>query len=213
MTCCWTLLREMQGDTNPNTLIPPYLPGVDNHRDERTDRQFYTTGAAAVMYKSAKIHCLYRLPSQTNISLLGFLLVMIAEKYIWHLVTSELPLNSVSHFFIAFSSCVVLFNNGKWVKISLWQAMKAHGAVWHWGFHIFEKIDSQMVARLPALRADRPLPTRWLLALISIRDWVDSKAILQLDGCYPCCCSIALKMTANSALAHNLPMFPINFEL
>jgi hypothetical protein len=43
------------------------------------------------------------------------------------------------------------------------------------GFHIFWTIGSQMAVRLSALRACRPLPPGWFLALISVRGWVDPR--------------------------------------
>jgi hypothetical protein len=39
-----------------------------------------------------------------------------------------------------------------------------------------------MAGRLAALGVGRPLPAKIFLVLISIRDWVDPKAIVRLEG-------------------------------
>jgi hypothetical protein len=61
-------------------------------------------------------------------------------------------------------------------------SVEAHRVVTRRGFHIFYKIDSQMAVRLSALRAGHPLPPRRFLVHISVRDSVDPRAILRLEG-------------------------------
>jgi hypothetical protein len=60
--------------------------------------------------------------------------------------------------------------------------MEAHRIVKRRGPHIFYTVGSQMTVRLSALRAGRPLPPGSFLALISVRDWVDPKGIVRLEG-------------------------------
>jgi hypothetical protein len=48
--------------------------------------------------------------------------------------------------------------------------------------HVFKTIGSQMVVRLSAPRASRPLPPWRFLVFISVRGWVDSRAIVRLKG-------------------------------
>jgi hypothetical protein len=60
--------------------------------------------------------------------------------------------------------------------------MEAHRFVRRRGYHIFETVDSQMAVRLLALRAGRPLPPGRFLVLISVRDLVDPRAIVRLEG-------------------------------
>jgi hypothetical protein len=49
-------------------------------------------------------------------------------------------------------------------------------------FHILYTIGSQMVVRLPALRAGRPLPPGIFLVLITVIGWVDPWATVRLQG-------------------------------
>jgi hypothetical protein len=51
-----------------------------------------------------------------------------------------------------------------------------------WGSHIFQTFNSQMAARLSALRAGRFLPPGRFLVIISVRGWVDPRAIVWLEG-------------------------------
>jgi hypothetical protein len=51
-----------------------------------------------------------------------------------------------------------------------------------WGSHNFHTFGSQMAARLSALRAGHFLPPGRLLVLISVRGWVDYRAIVRLEG-------------------------------
>jgi hypothetical protein len=68
------------------------------------------------------------------------------------------------------------------VKLSLWQAVKAHRVLRCRGFHIFYTIGSRMVVRLSAIRAGRPLPPGRFLVVISIRGCVDPRDIMRLEG-------------------------------
>jgi hypothetical protein len=61
------------------------------------------------------------------------------------------------------------------------QTVKAHMFVRRRGSHIFETIGSQMAVRLSAPRAGRPLPLGRFLVLISVRGWVDPRAIVRLE--------------------------------
>jgi hypothetical protein len=47
---------------------------------------------------------------------------------------------------------------------------------------MFQTIGSQMTKRLSALSASRPLPPGKFLALSSVREQVDSRAIVWLEG-------------------------------
>jgi hypothetical protein len=49
------------------------------------------------------------------------------------------------------------------------------------GSHIFQTIGAQMVVRLSALRAGRPLLPERFLVLISVRGLVDPRAIVRLE--------------------------------
>jgi hypothetical protein len=50
-----------------------------------------------------------------------------------------------------------------------------------WGSHFFWKIGSQKAVGLSASRPGRPLPPGKFLVLISVRCWVDPKAIVWLE--------------------------------
>jgi hypothetical protein len=60
--------------------------------------------------------------------------------------------------------------------------VKAHRVVRGQGSHIFYTISSQMAARWSALRVGRTLPPGRFLVLISVRGWVDPRAIVRLEG-------------------------------
>jgi hypothetical protein len=70
----------------------------------------------------------------------------------------------------------------KKVNLSLQQAVKAHRFVRRRGSHIFVTIGSQMVMRLSALRPGSPVPPGRFLVPISLRSWVDLRAIVRLEG-------------------------------
>jgi hypothetical protein len=60
--------------------------------------------------------------------------------------------------------------------------MEAHKVVRRRGSHIYYTIGSEMAVRLSALRARCPLPPGRFLVLISVRGWVNPRAILRLKG-------------------------------
>jgi hypothetical protein len=66
--------------------------------------------------------------------------------------------------------------------ISLQQAVEARGIVRRRGSHIFYTIDSQMAVRFPALCAGCPLPRWRFMVFISVKGWVDTRAIVWLNG-------------------------------
>jgi hypothetical protein len=79
------------------------------------------------------------------------------------------------------------------VKFGLWhqrykskaipvQAVVALRVVRGWGSHNLETFGPQMVARLSALHAGRFLPPGKFLVLISVRGWVDPRAMVRLEG-------------------------------
>jgi hypothetical protein len=70
----------------------------------------------------------------------------------------------------------------KKLKLSLKQAVKAHRVEGRRGSHIFQTIGSQVAVRLSALRAGRPLPPGRFLVLISVRGWVEPRAIVRREG-------------------------------
>jgi hypothetical protein len=61
------------------------------------------------------------------------------------------------------------FKGGEEVKLSPYQAVKAHRVVRRRGSHIFQTISSEMAVRLSASCAGRPLPPGRFLVLISVR--------------------------------------------
>jgi hypothetical protein len=63
--------------------------------------------------------------------------------------------------------------NRPWRPIGLWD-VEAPTFSRHWA--------QQMAVRLSALRADHHLPPGRFLLLISVRDWVDTRAIARLEG-------------------------------
>jgi hypothetical protein len=50
------------------------------------------------------------------------------------------------------------------------------------GSHIFKRLNSQMAVRLSTLCASRALLPGSFLALISVKGWVDARAMLRLEG-------------------------------
>jgi hypothetical protein len=60
--------------------------------------------------------------------------------------------------------------------------MEAHRAVRRRGSHIFETVGSQMTVRLSALREAPLYPPGIFLVLISVRDWVDPRVTVRLEG-------------------------------
>jgi hypothetical protein len=70
----------------------------------------------------------------------------------------------------------------KKLNLSLQQTIETHRVVGHRSSQIFYTIGSQMVVRLSALSAGRPLPPRRFLLLIILRGLVDSRAVVWLEG-------------------------------
>jgi hypothetical protein len=68
------------------------------------------------------------------------------------------------------------------LKLSLSQTVEAHRVVRRRGSHIIETIGSQMAVRLSAPRDGRTLLSGRLLVLISVRGWVDLRAMMRLEG-------------------------------
>jgi hypothetical protein len=68
--------------------------------------------------------------------------------------------------------------NKKKFKLS----MEAHRVLSHRGSQIFWKIASQMAVGFPALLNGRSLPPGRFLVLISVRGWVNPRAILCIQG-------------------------------
>jgi hypothetical protein len=60
--------------------------------------------------------------------------------------------------------------------------MEAHSLVRRRGSHILQTVGSQMAVRLSALRSGRSLPIGKFLVLITVRGWVDPRAIVRLEG-------------------------------
>jgi hypothetical protein len=60
--------------------------------------------------------------------------------------------------------------------------MEVHRAVRYQGSHIFYTVGSQMPVRLSALSVGRPLLPGRSLILISVRGYVDPRAIVRLEG-------------------------------
>jgi hypothetical protein len=78
------------------------------------------------------------------------------------------------------SHCLVI--KGKKVKISPWEAEKAHKVVRRRYSHIFYLVSSQMAVGLSALCAGHSLPPGRFLALISVRGCVEPRAIMRVEG-------------------------------
>jgi hypothetical protein len=68
-------------------------------------------------------------------------------------------------------SSKVTARNRPWSSIGLWdvEASRQSAHRWRWGYQ-------------PYAPAGRPLPARRFLVLISVRDWVDSRAVVRLEG-------------------------------
>jgi hypothetical protein len=69
----------------------------------------------------------------------------------------------------------------KKVKLSLNRLWRPTG-LRHQGPHILQMVGSQMVVRLSALHAGRPLTPGRFLVRISVRGWVDPRALVTLQG-------------------------------
>jgi hypothetical protein len=70
------------------------------------------------------------------------------------------------------------------------------------GPRIFKTVGSQMAIRLPVLNAGRPLPPGRFLVLISVRGWVDPRAIVRLEGIYE------LKKNSNDLIGNRTSDLP-----
>jgi hypothetical protein len=64
--------------------------------------------------------------------------------------------------------------------------MEAHRIVRSGGYHVSQKIGSQIVVRLSALGAGRPLPPGRFLVLISFVGSVNPRATMRLEGLHKC---------------------------
>jgi hypothetical protein len=71
---------------------------------------------------------------------------------------------------------------GEGKAIPLTQDGEAHWVVWRCGSHILYMSGTQMEVRLSVLHAGHPLPPGRFLVLISVRDQVNSRVILWLEG-------------------------------
>jgi hypothetical protein len=67
-------------------------------------------------------------------------------------------------------------------KLSLWQALQAHRVVRGRGSNVLQTVGSQIAVRLSALHTGRSVSPGRFLVLISIRGWIDLRAIVQLRG-------------------------------
>jgi hypothetical protein len=62
----------------------------------------------------------------------------------------------------------------------LWE-LHIYSGVRRRGSHILETNGIQKAVSLPVLRTGSPLPQAWYLTLISVRGWVDTRAIARLE--------------------------------
>jgi hypothetical protein len=74
------------------------------------------------------------------------------------------------------------------LKLSLYHVVEAHRVVRRRGSHIFQTIGLQMAVKLSALRAGRPLPPGRFLVALSVRMWVDPRAMVCQLKKNPCHC-------------------------
>jgi hypothetical protein len=75
----------------------------------------------------------------------------------------------------------LLCNKSDWSQIKTSQSVFLYESHYGRGSHIFWTIGSQMAVRLLALSSGRPLPPGKFLVLISVRVWVDPRAIVWLE--------------------------------
>jgi hypothetical protein len=63
-----------------------------------------------------------------------------------------------------------------------WQPVEVYSVMRCRGSHISYTTNSQMAVRLQVLRAGRPLTSGRFLILVSVRGWVNTSAIVRLEG-------------------------------